>query len=226
MPAGLQIVNDYGTLQIDNDYQNYMLRTKGSVTTVAASGGTVTNYSASIQVVGNNPQIFFDVNNGFISTGWRTVSGNVHTFAIFTTTVVTVSYYIFDNDIPAAGNFGMQVFNAAGRLVFDSSNHCLRIAAVAHMPPNISGDPVTVPVSLPAGRKYACALSFSRCSIVQVAYSPFPILGRCYDFHRFLGGSLETKMWPIATFPGQPAQTYPPQTTYPPQAVIIDVTNM
>ncbi|MCP1652731.1 hypothetical protein [Pseudomonas nitroreducens] len=220
MPAGLQIINDAGTVQIDDNYANFLLRGKGAVTTTGPNTAQAWYVAVgTIQVYGSNPQIFFEANDAFVCPVSRTISGSLHTFTIYTDVATTLNYYVFDNDIPAApGNCGLQVFNGAGTLMYDSGNKPMRIIMVQPY-----GTFATGKNSL----KLVAALSFSRVNLGQVGViGGRPNIGWSHDSIRLQNAAIDAKRLVARTFPGSVDSTYPTQTNYPPSVILLDVTNM
>lgn len=223
MPAGLKLINDYGTTQIDETYHNYLLRSKGSVTTTGPDASQGMNAcSATIQVSGTHPQVFFEASGAYICPGGRTISGSVHTFTIYTDVPATLTYYVFDLNVPAvAGNFGLQVFTGLGTLAYSSANRPMGVVSILSL---ASGSYFDVS---PNGRKLAAALSFSRNNLQTVGVvGSQPRIGFCHDSIRYLGSSVDAKRLVVKSFLGSFDMNYPFQTNYPPQIILIDVTNI
>lgn len=222
MPAGLQIFNNSNTIVVDELYQNFMLVSSGQITTVS-SGDTYPYYSASFSTTHQNPQVFFtNTGTAYISPFFREVSGSTTTLHFFADKEATFNYKMFATGAAVlSGTHGLQVFDASGTIVFDSSNKFLRINSVIQT----SGtSAASYPYSAP-GRTIAAELSFTRFSVAQIADNPFPILGRFVDSIQVTSTAINTKQILFSAFPGQPDQSYPPQTSNPPQIVLADVTN-
>jgi hypothetical protein len=129
MGAGLQIFNDSGFIQIDGDMLNMEMVAKGAVTIGGTNSGQNGNVSTvDISVAGENPVIAI-ASPGFCCAYLYSRSGSTFTFRIFNgeAGAQNVEYFIFDNSGGSAGNSGFQVFNAAGRLVFDSNKKYMRV---------------------------------------------------------------------------------------------------
>lgn len=143
MPAGLLIVNTSGTVLIADTNPNYSLKSSGSGTTNGVGSLVVT-------VTGVQPVIAFRSGSAVFhrSTG---VSGSTFTFTFASAVAgAVIEYWVFDvRGTPSAGNMGLQVFDVAGTLMFDSS---AKIALVAgDMAFSADGQSI----ALPAGRAYA-----------------------------------------------------------------------
>lgn len=131
MPEGLQIFNDSGFIQIDANYLNMELKSKGSAvigpSNMANGGSTIGKVSFSVG--GENPSIAF-ISSGMAACYLASRSGSTFTFEIYNGENAnnTVEWFVFDNsNNDGAGNSGLQVFNAVGRLVFDSNKKYLRV---------------------------------------------------------------------------------------------------
>ncbi len=220
--GGLQVINDSGTIQIDQNYYNFMLYSKSTATTTLINTGTSTViYGTTITVpTTKNPQIFFGVNSAYLSVGHRTVSGGSTSFQVYSNVATTFTYYVFVTDPAqvADSGYGLQVFREDGSLVFDARNRFLRFENVFQ----IAFGSTSFPLS-PAGKTYAAALSFSRTSAAIVSSVPFTQVGIFLDFSRLLTNSVSVASFHINRFPGQ--ASFSPQFTEPPQLIVADVTN-
>jgi hypothetical protein len=118
MPAGLQVINDNGIVQIDELYRNLVFIQKwtfstGGDHTFTTSAGrfapTLVFYSNSVPTIPTAGILLLQsTKNGDGSYTYR-VNG-------------IGEVYLFDvPPPPAAHGFGLQVFNAQGNIVFDSS---------------------------------------------------------------------------------------------------------
>lgn len=141
MSAGLQIWNDHGSVQIDQNYFNMVLITNGyagtAYTQVAPDdgvNGTGYTWMTSISYTGSNPVIFIDT-KGYNCAHYRTrQNGNTFTFYIATfdgngnSVQGTIAYYIYDivPNIQATSR-GLTVWNASGQVVFNSDYEPMRL---------------------------------------------------------------------------------------------------
>lgn len=114
MPQGLEVFNDDGIYQIDGESPNLVFITKGSAT------GSVTFSSPAYPIVFIRPNMgrrIFLRHNG----------GTSYTFFC----QGAFSYWVFCGLTASSGsNFGLQVFNAAGSLVYSSHSKPLKIISV------------------------------------------------------------------------------------------------
>lgn len=149
--AGLQIINDGGSFQIDQTYRNLCLREKGTIATTAtlSSGSSYVSFNRTgltspIIAVGGSAtasvQTYWDAANsrhGFLIS----VNGAIGT---------SVTFYIFDVPKDLGATYGFQVRDASGVLLFDATQPPLRVRGFY---PNQSASVS----SLAAGRTYAIA---------------------------------------------------------------------
>lgn len=168
MDYGIRIVNDSGTVQIDDTYTALCLFQKGTATFVEqplpshASGSFSTReHQATITIAGaNNPvmairsdyycNIISRKNNGdgtwtFVVDGEPASSGQAF------------DWYVFDNQPPAAAGWGLNARNAAGQVAFSSDARPMRFvdlfSAVCAF--NTQTPPAPQSFSYGAGRVYA-----------------------------------------------------------------------
>jgi len=132
MPTGLQVKNDDGEINIDEEYRNFSLKTQGTATIGTTNiGGSVALYNAQIQVTNCTSPILALRATTSVSVVGTQVSGSTYTFDVYSNTSNhTFNYYVFDVPTAPADTFGLQVFNSSGDLVFHSSNKHMKIAYV------------------------------------------------------------------------------------------------
>lgn len=144
MTTGLQIVNDAGTILIDENYTNLALRLKGTVTLDSDGVALVAVAGLASPVVAvrcTTAQAYGELGSGNTSLRIRGNPG------------ASVTYYIFDTPVGSGLHQGLQVFNAAGVLCFDSGRSYARVRAA------ITGDIRTAvgTYTYDSGRTYAVA---------------------------------------------------------------------
>lgn len=154
MTAGLQSWSTTGNvLQIDESYRNLVLRQKG---TVPEGGGSITFLNGVSPVVVLCPII---ANAGYCAyISHLNVSGTTYTWTV----PAWADYYVFDvPPAPAAHGIGLQVFNAAGQIAYDSGLAPMRVLGVYNHTP-ADGSPANQSVqiaTLPAATKVGFAQS-------------------------------------------------------------------
>lgn len=170
MPAGLQVINDFGTIQIDSEWQNYALVDVQTVTSVQNAqlfpgaffrGSIYTNSFESDLVFAHCASPFSIVGTSYVNSQRRVGVATRNTVGI------PVTFYSFRKQPIQASTFGLQVFNAAGELTFDAASKFAKIVRVLSASQVFNGSGT---ISLPANRKYAvCIPSF--CGISRSDYS-------------------------------------------------------
>jgi len=141
MVAGLQIINDYGTTQIDQDWRNFGFRQKFSVgftLSPALPGQTAApqNYSLPLTGVACMVAAKSDVLCPVPYASNLSGSSWTFDFRIFPPPTPTpgvsysgtVEFYVFD--VPWAGGFsnvGLEVFDAIGQRVYHSDMDVMRV---------------------------------------------------------------------------------------------------
>lgn len=118
MPAGILIINDSNTVLIDENYANMSVLSSGTVELQDEYSTEEQTFSVLLPFTplpGEKVAIH--------STVYATVIGGI----VYGSGVGTVTWYRFGPPT-SAGTFGLQVFNAAGVLTFDSGRKYARVA--------------------------------------------------------------------------------------------------
>lgn len=134
MTVGFQSFNDGGTFQIDGVFPQFVFRRKQVVTFTDIIGDTDNQmdrpnqpyYVGAIDVAndeivalnGNDYSMITATNGGKMTIATNTIRS-----------AANVNAYVFGPVAPKPGNFGFQVFNSAGTLVFDAAQKPLRMVA-------------------------------------------------------------------------------------------------
>lgn len=154
MTAGIQVIGDHGSTQIDENYFNIVLIASGVSTT--QTGQTIstnefgTTIASFITVTGVAPVICMDTRGANLTVWCIQTSGNQFTFTIISASQpATFSYYIYDV-MPniQASNQGLTVWNSNGKVTFNSDYEPLRIINMAQIPDDwttISGQTLNDP---------------------------------------------------------------------------------
>lgn len=153
MEAGFIIYGDSGTVQIDDTYPNLALLKKGTATLTDTGNEFTQSRSALITVTGETPMIAW-TSNFPVFLAMVSKSGSTYTFRLMSTNAYdgySFTYYVFDRPVDSGSTSGVQVFDSAGRLTFDSGRKYLRVMGVGNHDINTSG---TVS-SYPGTRTYA-----------------------------------------------------------------------
>lgn len=152
--ALIEIINDAYTVLIDDNYSNACMAVKGSLGLTAGVDAqdcyqVQINYS-SVAV----PQLALELNDIQIAATFTARSGNTWSWYIFFRKAYvnrSINYYIFTVPSQVGGNGLVQLFDATGKLVFDSGLKYLLVKNFYQGAPgnNILGS------DLVSGRTYA-----------------------------------------------------------------------
>jgi hypothetical protein len=215
MSAGFQSWNTSGTVQIDENYTSMTLVTSPTI--------TINTTDTYFDIASANPVVFLGNTSGaFIRmTGRVNLGGSVWRYTFIANVAVNVRLYCFDQAAPSPSRYGMQVFNGAGQLVFDSNSPFLRLSAI-HQVVGSANNAFGVPQD---GRTYAAALTYTRLSVQG------PILiNQAYWYYTYQDSlqvdwtQLQVVHGQTNRFPGQNAFAYAPPVQNPPQVLMVDVT--
>ncbi|WP_434212775.1 hypothetical protein [[Pseudomonas] boreopolis] len=118
MPAGLKIINDAGTILIDDAFPVPVLRDKGDA--IFPASGYIYLGSRTGQVALRCTSVasysFFNQTDPF--------SAGLYLFGMPGT---MVTWYLFDEPAEPASNFGLVIRNAAGKLMYDAGAKPMRV---------------------------------------------------------------------------------------------------
>ena len=190
MAVGLEVYNDAGALVIDSNNPNYSLLASGTV----ASGTAVSFTSTSVR-----PLVFVRFNTSGQFVRISDLQSNSITFQTYTAAENTgnfaspvsgsVEYKVFgiaSTLSPSSPGYGLNVFDAAGNLIYDSNREVPRVKEV-----------VTVPaLSVPSDHNRAptSAISHSQgTNPWMLANSTFNTYG--YNFLNDSPGTLSQLLW-------------------------------
>lgn len=154
MPAGLQVFTNSGVLQVDGEYANLCMREK--IAGVCNIPWTVYQrdvYRSGPINHGGHPNAAIALRSSApVIVMWM----NSTQFEVLCTDLnATFTAYVFA-DPPATGSsFGLQAYDAAGKLVFDAVRKNMRVAGAVVLPANQS----TGSTTLVSGRTYAVMVS-------------------------------------------------------------------
>ncbi|MCE7762959.1 hypothetical protein GQL56_09930 [Pseudomonas putida] len=165
MPAGLQVINDNGILQVDESFKNMVLTQKGTVTLSRPSGVGAVPYQAAAYATIAYPVSARQPVLALRSNALVCYLANDNGFTVFGSASGAIDYYIFDQIGfgTSAGNIGLQVFDANGSEVFNSNNKYMKVLDLYSVELVVSnpGNPPTVPTysgSVPSGKKLAVCM--------------------------------------------------------------------
>lgn len=143
MTAGIRIVNEHSSVQIDENWKNYGFRQKFSatLTAYATSPPNPAGYNGAVYrvVVSGSPQLLVACRaatlmpvkmhcfygGGTWTQNWLFLSPDL------TTVTETVDFYVFDAMAGTYSNVGIEIFNAAGERVFHSDAPVMKVGSAA-----------------------------------------------------------------------------------------------
>lgn len=162
MPVGFENFNDSGSMQLSANLRNPVLRASGTHTTVA--GTQIISYTRAAS--GDSPLLAVAPASGslrYMGTNFSGLTQNWH-FEYFNGAVGdSIPYYVFDKPPAPSGNFGIELYDAAGNLTYSIQNKPLRIveAVSGAVPPGVALDKTYV-----AGRQYAAIVSRPSANLI------------------------------------------------------------
>lgn len=170
LPAGVQINNDYGVVQIDQDYSNHLLVSKGRGVTYAANGMAM--FQVPYAGTGTAPILCLKPVNGFAflyAAPNRNQAGN---WTIAANAVgVSVDWYLFDANVASQDvGPGLSVYDANGRLAYNSSQRSLNVVSQLTTPASDGA----YQFSQNVGGDYAICQSVVKAMIAEVG-APYAI---------------------------------------------------
>jgi hypothetical protein len=153
MPAALQVYNSNGTIQIDSQFTNYVLVSRGYINFPASATPPVnirkvtftnTGWTAPIMVVAYSNG-YYGYQNGACSVISRSEGDDIenpgrylHEFWVSSQTPAgwgaAVSYYVYDVQPNIAPAYGLVTYDATGRVTFSSDYEPMRIIGFASIP--------------------------------------------------------------------------------------------
>lgn len=120
MEAGLQVFNTGNNLQIDSKFENYLMTSKGSMTTSAGAGYNDTWYIVNITTQYNDSMIAIKCPVEFAVLNGVDGSGNI-IHRVYTKTPTTFQYWTFSAAPVGDFKYGLEVYNASGKRVFSAA---------------------------------------------------------------------------------------------------------
>lgn len=136
MPAGIIVYNDYDTVLIDDNYANLAVKASG---TLSASAG-----SRVVALASPDKPVMAVRSTDYAAAA----SASGPNALIWSAGGAAVTWYQFDTPTNS-GDYGFQVFNAAGKLTFDAIQKYARVRGL------MSG---VASQTFDAGRAYAVAI--------------------------------------------------------------------
>jgi hypothetical protein len=185
MVSGLQVFNDDNVFQIDQDYQGFAMKYKGTISMVVDPISRPNPiYIGSVTVSAINP-IMAISSNAHCGIYSITSSGGYWTFNIRSSLygLTSVDYWIFDvvSNVTITDTVGLEVFNASGTRVWHSSMKPLNIVDVITMDPiyptwrgySEAVEQIAESI-LPSGRAYAIVQGNQAVRLEQFTAEDYP----------------------------------------------------
>lgn len=135
MPAGLQIINDNGVVQIDENYKNLEFKGKYDVYIPDYNQTGYLNtpgYASEVVAIG-------DTGDDNVMLWSKTGAPGGYEYQLRKTNngPRTIPVYVFGEPAaPAASGVGLQVFNGSGQLTYDSQRKYMKVWAQGQLPNN------------------------------------------------------------------------------------------
>lgn len=128
MGAGLQIVNDSGSLQIDGLNQHMVLLRKGTISTASLYYGRVDMPSSYGTVAQNSNELLAIQAPGIGHSIAGRYNGTTTVYFLGTGAGAAVPYWIFGPYVPSGENYGMELFGEDGTPIWDTGRPPMRVA--------------------------------------------------------------------------------------------------
>lgn len=168
MPSGLQVFNDFGTLQLSDMFASFHCTDKGTATASSKYSNVFgQQYGYTIQVAVPNRTGYapiFAVRSTSVPVivlGVSPLDTATNTWKFWVcssfneTNPPTFEWFAFNPITSPVGNYGLQVWNAAGDLTYDSSAKLFKIERRVYGTYGAGGNGATD--DFPSGPKYAIA---------------------------------------------------------------------
>lgn len=150
---GIELINDYGLKVADAEDVNYVLRSSGTITDSDFYSYENSTSAISLMTTGfNSPLLFLKMNESrsrlsqkpgcnkispdYVNPGTTITQTSIDLFKWWNINLGTVEYYIFDKwTPPERSDYGMQIFNSSGDIIFDSGWYFLNLRDVHWLDP-------------------------------------------------------------------------------------------
>lgn len=174
MPAGLTVYNDAGYIQIDETYKNLALVQKATVaTTTSLASASSAASQVTLTFTNRSKPILFFRGSVKIANMAMAVSGTTYTYYVQVAGAVgtTFDYYLFDEPVLQNLKVGLEVYNSAGQLTFESGQKYIRVVDFIKNVAATSGTSTT-DYTYTAGRTYA--FGFASMGYLSLYITPGP----------------------------------------------------
>lgn len=128
MPTGLQIIGDSGAVQVDESFASLALRGKGSATFATYETDPRDSATLTVTIAGEYPLLAY--RSAFPVALWYVEQSGAnwifHLITAKSNAGQSLQWYVFDRPVDIGSKYGLQVFDASGRLTFDALQKYLR----------------------------------------------------------------------------------------------------
>jgi hypothetical protein len=136
MNAGFMCVGSHGTVQIDQNWVNMVFVQKG---TLAFNGNTTPSSGLSVSYTGEAPILFVKAGTLFVYPLAVYRSGNTWWWTFCASgpsgeSIENATYYIFDKQPNVETHCGLNVYDGAQRVTFNSDFRPMRVTAIIAAP--------------------------------------------------------------------------------------------
>lgn len=164
MVAGIKITNDFGTTLIDDTSPALALRQKITATSVYL--GLAELYAATVAKTSDFQSPVFAVSspNKFYTYGSTLGAGYATSGVLTTFSGLNFDFYHFDYPLTTLGKVGIELKNAAGEVMFNSSQKAAIVYDTVILGPSNSW---TETKTYPTGKKFAVLAIGVWCRVVN-----------------------------------------------------------
>lgn len=164
MPSGIQITTDKGISQIDNNYLNYMFKSKGTL----KISETVANNKVTVTDSDDTHLLAIELSGGVQVACKREHSAGKTTYTLASSTIGTnITYYNFTiGDMTSTAKYGLDIYDKAGKLVFSTSKKPMSIISEF-----TDGRPLSKPEGTVTTNAKTLPASYSKVAIIVSNFS-------------------------------------------------------
>lgn len=137
MIAGLRIVGDSNTVQIDSSFSTPNLVKTGLISPKVTPARDGVANAPFVDSGSNSSMLFIGNTSGAIVCVQPIIVNGFVRYRFFSSSAVTVRYYLYDNKpsiLSSSSTFGLQIFKEDGSLYYDSGGGLLLINQIVPVP--------------------------------------------------------------------------------------------
>ncbi|CAN7492590.1 hypothetical protein LJR296_003207 [Cupriavidus necator] len=129
MTGGIQVLNDWGTVQVDADWAAMSLRHKQQIS-IATPAQDARAFDGALTFPAKAPMVFWKSSVPIFVLASVDNGSGTWTFVFRSTDPTTATVYAFDTPEWTTQTYGLEIFNAQGVKVFGDHLSPLKLAAV------------------------------------------------------------------------------------------------